>query len=210
VRALVRGQVLRIESGALVGCEQEAGGPRGRVQHLVVGGRPDAVDHRRDQRSWGEVLSGAGLDVLGALGEQLLVGVALDVDTGGGPVLLVDQVDDESLELGRVLDPVLRVAEGGPEGALLPAEVLQDVPVGDLEGVPVRVEQLLPGELLRDDPVRVQRSVRPLVGHLEEQQIGQLLDVLDGGDPVVTEQVAVRPQLVDEPPRVGDGVGRAG
>ena len=69
------------------------------------------VDDRVDQRARREVLAGAGLDVLGALAQQLLVGVALDVDAGRRPVLLVDQVDDEPLELGRILDPVLRLAE---------------------------------------------------------------------------------------------------
>jgi hypothetical protein len=39
-----------------------------------------------------------------------------------------------------------------------------------------------------------------LVRHLEEQQVGELLGVLDGRDAVVAQDVAVAPQLVDQPP----------
>lgn len=67
-----------------------------------------------DQRPRGEVLAGAGPDVLGTLGQQFLVRVALDVGAGSRPVLLVDQIDDQPLELGRVLDAVLRL---GPSTA---------------------------------------------------------------------------------------------
>jgi hypothetical protein len=81
----------------------------------------------------GEVLTGAALDVLRALGEQLLVRVALDVDAGRRPVLLADEVDDEPLQLGRVLDLVLRLAEHDTEDARLLAEPLEDVAVGDLQ-----------------------------------------------------------------------------
>src|SRR3712207_9106317 len=86
-----------------------------------------------NERARREVLAGAGLDVLGALREQRLVGVALDVGAGRRPVLLVDEVDDEALELGGVLDPVLRLAEDDAEDAGLPGEVLEDVPVGQLQ-----------------------------------------------------------------------------
>jgi hypothetical protein len=52
-----------------------------------------------------------------ALAQELLVGVALDVGADA-PVLLVDEVDDQPLELGRVLDPVLGLAEDRADDAV--------------------------------------------------------------------------------------------
>ena len=37
-----------------------------------------------------------------------------------------------------------------------------------------------------------------LVGHLEEQQIGQLLDVVAVAHPVVAEDIAVVPEFLDD------------
>ena len=136
------------------------------------------------------------------LGEQLLVGVALEVGAGGGPVLLVDQVDDEPLELGRVLDPVLRLAEDRAERARLLRQPDQDLRVLDLELRALGVEQLLPRVLVRHDLLRVELPRGALVRHLQEQQVGQLLGVLDDADAVVAQHVAVRPELVDEPATV--------
>jgi hypothetical protein len=36
------------------------------------------------------------------------------------------------------------------------------------------------------------------VGHLEEEQVGELLDVVAVGEAVVAEQVAVAPELLDD------------
>ena len=161
------------------------------------GRRLDAVDHGGDQSPGGEVLPRAGLDVLGALGEQLLVGVALDVGARGGPVLLVDQVDDQPLELGRVLDLVLRLAEdhaqrARPAGRAPPgcagSASSRSSPSAS-SSCCQRVSS--PGTIC----LRVERPVRPLVRHLQEQQVGQLLRVLDCGDAVVAQHVAVVPQL---------------
>jgi hypothetical protein len=192
-------------SGVPVGLEQEATGTACRVGHGVGGRRPDAVDHRLDQGARGEVLAGAALDVLGALGQQFLVRVTLDVDAGRRPVLLADQVDDEPLELGRVLHLVLRLAEDDAEDALLPAQPREDLAVEDLELVTVGVQQPLPRALRRHDAFRLDRPGLTLVRHLEEQQVGELLDVVDGRDTVVAQDVAVGPKLVDQAAGVGHG-----
>jgi len=73
----------------------------------------------------------------------------------------------------------------------------------DLELVAVAVEQGLPVEPVRDDVT--QGGVLALVGHLEEQQVGELLDVLDGRHAVVSQHVAEVPQLLDELVRAGQG-----
>ena len=45
----------------------------------------------------------------------------------------------------------------------------------------------------------------PLVGHLEEQEEGELLEVVLVREPVVSEDVAVRPELLDDAVGVGHG-----
>ncbi len=46
------------------------------------------------------------------------------------------------------------------------------------------------------------RRQRLLVGHLEEEQIGELLDVVAVGEPVVAQHVAVFPELLNDLSRV--------
>jgi hypothetical protein len=41
----------------------------------------------------------------------------------------------------------------------------------------------------------VPRRLRLLIGHLQEQQEGELLHVVEGGDAVVAQHLAVRPEL---------------
>ncbi len=188
--------------GILIGHQEEAGGAAGRVDDCVVDCRLDDVDDRLDECARCEVLAGAGSLVRGALAEQFLVGIALDVGPGLRPVLLVDEVDDEPLELGRVLNAVLCLAENRADHPRLAREPVEDPRVLQLELVALGVEQLLPGVLFRHDLLRLQFPRGPLVCHLEEQQIGQLLRVLDDPDSVIAQDVAVGPQLVDEPPSV--------
>ena len=69
----------------------------------------------------------------------MLVGVALYIDLRSGPVLLVDQIDDEPLELRRVLDAVLRLTEDHSERPRLTAELLEDVPVRRLQVIAICV-----------------------------------------------------------------------
>ena len=91
----------------LVRGEQEAARPRCRVHDRVVWRRLHAVDHRSDERARSEVLTCAGLDVLGTALQQRLVGVALDVGACGRPVVRVDEVDDQLPQRRRVADLVL-------------------------------------------------------------------------------------------------------
>src|SRR5712691_8809010 len=58
-----------------------------------------------------------------------------------GPLLLVDQVDDEAAQLGRILDLVLSFAEDDAEHALAFAERVEHVPVVRFEIVAVLGQQ---------------------------------------------------------------------
>jgi hypothetical protein len=78
---ILGGQLLAVMlADVVVRGEQEAARSTGRVHDRVAGFRPHAAGHRVDERTRGEVLPGPGLDVLGALLQQRLVCVALDVD----------------------------------------------------------------------------------------------------------------------------------
>ena len=84
-------------------------------RHLRLG--PHHIDHRRDQRARREVLSRAAFHVLGVLFQQAFVSVALHIGGQRGPLFLVDQIDDQPPQLGRVLNLVLRLAEDDAEHA---------------------------------------------------------------------------------------------
>ena len=119
----------------------------------------------------------AALHVLGVLLQQALVGIALHIGGEAGPLLLVDQVHDQAAQLGRVLDLVLRLAEDDAQhpGAL--AQLLQRVAVMHLQLIAILGEQGGPILALRDRARRAAQS-RLLVRHLQEEEEGQLLDVV--------------------------------
>lgn len=75
-------------------------------------------------------------------------------------MLLVDQFDDEPLELRRILDSVLRLAENRAEGAVLLGETDEDVVVRDLQVGAVGVEEVLPRVFLGDDSLWLELPCR--------------------------------------------------
>ena len=158
--------------------EQEPAGTAGRVTDRHPGLGLHHFDQPANQRSRREVLTRAGLDVLGVLLQQPLVRVALDVGVKREPGLAVDQVDDQPPQLGGVLDPVLRLAEDDAEHPRPPSEFGQHVSVVHLEVIAVAREQARPVESLGDERLGVERRLCLLVGHLEEEQVGQLLEVV--------------------------------
>src|SRR6185312_11842602 len=64
----------------------------------------------------------------------------------------------------------------------------------------------LPIPLGRDDPWSIERRLHLLIGHLQEQQKRQLLDVVLVGQPVVTQDVAIVPELANDGGRVAHTV----
>jgi hypothetical protein len=60
------------------------------------------------------------------------------------------------------------------------------------------LDEARPTVLLRHRALLVVRRLGALVGHLEEQQIGQLLDVVAIRHAVVTQDVAVIPEFLDD------------
>src|SRR5207302_9573083 len=76
---------------------------------------PHHIDDCPDQRARCEILPRTRFDVLGVLSEQPFVGVTLHVRVERHPLLTVDQVGDQPLQLLRVLYLVLCLPEDNAE-----------------------------------------------------------------------------------------------
>lgn len=148
----------------------------------------------------GEILAGAGFGVLGVLFEDALVDVALGVGVEHHPLHAIDHFDQAG-ELGGVGDFVLRLGEDLAEHPLLGAEGTQGFDVVDFQLRTLERHEGGPGVLLRDADIALVGRPAVFVGHLEEDQVGELLQVVAVADPVVAEGGAEAPDLGD------DGVG---
>ena len=129
--------------------EKEASRTAGGIADRLSRLRRHHVHHRGDECARGEILAGAAFHVLCVLLQQAFVRVALHVGRQAGPLLLVDQVDDEAAQLGRILDLVLSFAEDDAEHALAFAERVEHVPVVCFEIVAVLGQQTRPVVTLR-------------------------------------------------------------
>ena len=197
----VHGRVMVTD--VVVGRQQEAAGAAGRVADGVVGAGAHHVHDGPDQRARREVLPGAGLHVLGVALQQRLVGVALHVGAELQPVLAVDELPHQPGQHGRFLDSVLGLAEDDAQGAGLLAQRLQGAAVVGLQLGAVEGQQVGPAAALGDGrrPVVRQQGVgraAALVHHLEEDEVGELLQVVAVGQPGVAQDVAVVPELLPD------------
>jgi hypothetical protein len=188
--------------------EQEAAGAARGVDDHLARLRLHALDHRINQRPRGEVLTGATLHVLRVAFEQTFVGVALHVGRKREPLLLADEFDDQLAELRRVLDLVLRLAEDQPKHSAFLPELPQRLAIVLLELHPfhLRVGEVGPAAALLDH-LLLARQLLALVRHLEKEQERELLEVVLVGEPVVAQDLAVAPELLDE---AVAGVGHGG
>ena len=197
---LVGRHLVDIRGGVLVGDEEEAARAAGWVGDAVVDSWVDDVDDGLDEGAGREVLPGARALVARALGEEAFVGVAVDVGARLRPVLLADEIDDEAAQLRGVGDAVLRLAEDGADDALFACEAVEDARVLEFEIVAGGLHESIPRVLLGDDSLGLEWALGAFVGHLEEEQVGELFGVLDDADAVVAQDVTVRPEFVDELP----------
>ncbi len=102
------------------------------------------------------------------------------------------------LSRAGIFDFVLRLAEDHAQHALLLAELIEDVAVMHFQIVAVAREQRRPGVLLRHDRRFVVRRQRALVGHLQEQQVRELLEIVAVGDAIVFEHITKVPELINQ------------
>ena len=140
--AVQRAVVLWVRD-VIVRRQQEPARAAGRVGHRVRRPRPHHVHNRLDQRPRREVLPRPALGVLGVLLQQPLVNLTLHVDVQAGPRLAVDQLD-QPLQLRRVLDLVLRLAEDHRDEPRALPQRGQDCAVMALQRLPIQPHQALP------------------------------------------------------------------
>ncbi len=162
----------------------------------------DHGHHGVDQRARREVLAGAGLHLLGVTLKQALVDRAFDVDAMLKPALAVDQAD-QALELGGVLNFVLRLEKDRAHHAGLALQLAEDLRVAPGQFLALEVAQRSPAAVLRDG--RAIGGQKPLgdqlgalVIHLEKQEIGDLRDVGLVWHALVAQHMSVVPDLLDE------------
>ena len=172
-----------------VGGDEEAAGTGRRVLDDVVECRLHHRHHAVDQRPWREVLAGAGLLLVGVLLQQPFVEIAEPLLPCAVPVELVD-LGHERRKCGWFLDEGAGVGEDLLHEARAVAaevderELVGFQPVGRGPGFQV-VPAVAGGDCVLG---------AGFLGHLEEQQVRQLGDVLVIGDSVVLEDVAEVPE----------------
>ncbi len=143
-----------------------------------------------DQNTWREILTCALLPFACGLLQQPFVRCCLHVDTECGPFGLVNE-RDEPLQVYGVVEARLSAGVNVAQDAALLAERSQQVHIA--------VRQLGPALLLEVWPVAPFRQLDLLlVGHLQEQQVRDLLDVVTVVDSVVTERVTESPKHLDD------------
>ena len=147
-------------------------------------------DDGLDERAGREVLARAFLAFAGGLFEQALEGRALHVHVHRRPVLLVNHGDD-ALEVDRIVKARRGLRENVGEQAAGFAEFAEDVGVV--------IGQLRAGLGLERFPIAILRHFRAaFIRHLEEEQVGELFDVIAIVHAVVTQRVAKAPEFLDD------------
>ena len=125
--------------------------------------RAHDFDDGVDQDARREILAGAGLGVLGILFEQTFVDVALDVGAERAPRFLIDEIDDEAAQVGRVLDLVLGFPEDDIEDTRLFAEIFEGVAVMSFEREAVQFDEAGSVVIFGDGGLAVVGRTGPLV-----------------------------------------------
>ncbi len=141
-----------------------------------------------DQLTRREILTGAFLALACRFFQKTFKGRALDVHVHGRPFFIVDE-GDQPFEVHGVVEAGHGLGEDVAEQARLFAQGFQRISIV--------VEKRLTGFLLEAFPVEACRNGNGLlVGHFQEQQIGELFDVVTVVDAVMAQRVAKSPELV--------------
>ena len=105
---------------------------------------------------------------------------------------------DALLRVGRVLDAVLRLTEHDAQhpGAL--AEFVEHSEVVSLQLDTVTLDEGLPAQAVGHYGGPIERCLRLFVGHLQEQQVGELLHIVAIAHAVVAQYAAIVPEFLNE------------
>ena len=177
--------------------QKEAACAAGRIADGLSRFRPDRLHYGPDERPGGEILAGAAFHILGVLLQEALVDGPLDVHIQAQPGLAVDQLH-QAAQLGRRLDLALRFAENHPQHARPFSQSLQDPAVVRLQFVAVLIREAGPVQPLGDGRGLGVGRQGLLVGHLQEKEVGELLHIVAVAHAVVSEDIAVVPEPLDD------------
>src|SRR3989338_8447995 len=143
--------------------------------------RPDGLSRR-------EVLPRAFL-LSSVFLEETLVGLAFQVHVQGSPFSLVNQ-GDQLLEIDRFAELGERAGKNVAQDACFLGQGSEDFPIV--------LQQVGAGALAQAGPAaRLGYGETLLVGQLQEQQVGELLDIVAVVDTVVSKGVAKTPKFLD-------------
>ena len=162
----------------------------------------DHGHHRIDQRARREILARTRLDLLCIAFEQALIDRAFDIDAEPEPSLAVDKAD-KTPQLGRVLDLVLRFEKSRSDDAGAARKLFENRRITPRQLLALQVAQDRPAAILGDrrrltlDQARSDQP-RPLLIHLEEQEIRDLRDVGLVRHALIPQHMGVVPDLLDE------------
>ncbi len=96
------------------------------------------------------------------------------------------------------LQLVLRLGKNQADGPALGAQLVQRVMVMVKQRIAISGQQRRPVKALGNRAGLVSGRLAALIGHLEEQQVGELLDLVAVAHAVVAQHVAVVPELLDD------------
>ena len=154
------------------------------------------IDHHLDQDARGEILPGPALGFLGHFLQQAFIGIAKGIALLAEPVQAIDG-GDQLAQVCRRADDGGRILEDRDDRAILDlgaiAQIDQQLLVTLQHFGFARGFERGPAIVLRDAAF-----VLLLRTHFEEQQIGQLGDILHVGDAVLAQHRAFTPQLVHQ------------
>ena len=184
--------------------QEEPAGAAGGVADAVVRLGRHHIDDGVDECPGREVLARSPGALLGGLLDQPLIRVALEVGVVAHPLVLIDELLDELLQLGRRLDAVAGLVEDHAEHVLARAQCRQRIAVVSFEFRSREAQQRLPIVLDGDDPVAAEHHVL-LIGHLQKQQVRELFEIVAVGQTVVAKHVAEVPQLLHHRLRILSG-----
>src|SRR5665213_3288756 len=166
----------RMPLHVLVGLQQEPARAAGWITDLSTRLRIDDFDDGVDERTWREVLAGAGFDLGGVAFEQSFIDCSFHVDFEAKPCLPVDELH-EALQPRRILDGVLCLEVNRTQQAVRPTQCRERPVVRSAQLFTRKTPQTLPPQLFRNDRGFAQ-EFRPFLVHLEEQKARDLLDVV--------------------------------
>ena len=116
--------------------EKETACATGWITDRHIGFWSHHLNHRLDEGTWGEILACAAFDIFGVFLQESFINFAFDINIHSHPGFPINEIDD-ALELGRVLNFVLRFAKDHTQHPISSGKFSEDVPVMVFEGIAV-------------------------------------------------------------------------